>query len=160
MRESFPSNVRLSQIRGITKVLNEFSGPVEISRLSSETNEEVDDLLPIINASRMLGLLKLSNGSVKLTKTGQDLARTTSIDLIKNKLKQIEPFKTALSAARSEESISTQELIKKLESEGFLIYRGEIGRHDLVELLLNFGVRCDLLEYDRSKNVWELKKKI
>ena len=159
MQELFPTNVRLSQIRGITKILNEFSGPVEISRLSSEANEEVDDLLPVINASRMLGLLKLSDGNVKLTKAGQSLTRTTSITLIKNKLKRIEPFKTTLSIARPGESITTTELIKQLESRGFLTYRGDIGRHDFVQLLLNFAVRCDLLEYDRDKSAWELKKK-
>ncbi len=159
MQELFPLNVRLSQIRGITRILDEFSGSMEISRLSSETNEEVDDLLPILNASRMLGLLKLNDGNVTLTKVGQTLARTTSIDSIKTKLKQLEPFKTTLSSVRSEKGITTNELIKRLESKGFLAYHGDMGRHDLVQLLLNFGVRCDLLEYDRGKNAWESKKK-
>lgn len=158
MKEPFPLNVRLSQIRGITKVLTEFSKPVELSKLSSEINEEIDDLLPIINASEMLGLIKISGGSVGITKIGKALANSTSTDIIKGRIRRLEPFRTILSILGQEKSMSTEELIKELEGSGLSRYRGEPEKLALVNLLLNVGVRCSILKYSRRRDVWQINK--
>jgi NitT/TauT family transport system ATP-binding protein len=71
-------HARVGSISGLLElIVEEPEGSVDISRLAERIQLEVDDLLPILDASVLLDFAEVTQGDVKLTEIGQDFATTT-----------------------------------------------------------------------------------
>jgi NitT/TauT family transport system ATP-binding protein len=65
-------HARPGGISGMLEILSDRSGHDDIYHLADDLSFEIDDVLPIVEASAMLGLVRVSEGDVELTKTGHD----------------------------------------------------------------------------------------
>ncbi|MEM0143356.1 MAG: hypothetical protein QXL94_05340 [Candidatus Parvarchaeum sp.] len=69
MKKIFPINTKLGQIQGIISILKEHDGKISLQDLSNESFLQVDDIVNIIDACKILGFLKTEKEEVKLNKT-------------------------------------------------------------------------------------------
>ena len=65
---------RVESIIGLLEILIEQEERVDIFRLGRRLRLPIDDLIPIIEAARMLGFVGLVDGDVALTETGREFA--------------------------------------------------------------------------------------
>ena len=67
-------HARVGGIAGLLELLHDRGGSEDLSRLSEELVMDVEDLLPIVEASALLGLVTLAEGEVKITPRGVSFA--------------------------------------------------------------------------------------
>src|SRR5713101_25477 len=68
-------HARPGGITGLLEILEGRQGRDDLHRLAGELMMEVDDLLPIVEAGRMLGILSVHEGDVELTPEGRAFAQ-------------------------------------------------------------------------------------
>ncbi|OLP16900.1 nitrate ABC transporter ATP-binding protein [Leptolyngbya sp. 'hensonii'] len=67
--QSLPG-VRIGSIAGLLELLEDRSGE-DLYRLAGELSLEVDEILPIVEAAKLLDFVRLTEGDISLTTTGQ-----------------------------------------------------------------------------------------
>ncbi len=150
----FPANVGISEIRGIVEILKDNGGSMELSKLAEEAEEEIDKLLPLIDAAEMLGLCIVQNGTIVLSPSGKSLTMHNSSQIIGKALSSIEPFKTVLERLANG-SASTHELAEILKSKGIVLYNEDMTNESMLSsMLMKWGVRTKLLSYTKER--WSL----
>jgi hypothetical protein len=151
----FPLDTGVSQIRGIVEIMKDHSGSIEVSKLAEETNDEIDDLFPLIDTCVLLQLCTVKEGMVKLTQSGKNLATHNTREVFSHALDKVEPFKSAMIIIKKEKEISTQDLSRALYKKGILYNSDQITNTELLKnLLLKWGVRNKLLSYDYDSDMW------
>lgn len=71
-------HVRVGGISGLLELMHEQGdGLRDIPLLAERLQLEVDDLLPLLDAAKLLGFADVADGDVRLTPVGQDFATTT-----------------------------------------------------------------------------------
>ena len=81
-------HARPGGIAGLLEILIDHKGKDDIYRLADDLAFELDDLLPIVDAARLLGFLKVTEGDAEITPTGTEYANSEI-------LHQKEVFRTA-----------------------------------------------------------------
>lgn len=155
MASLFPSDVGMSHVRGVVKIIKENGGKVSISKLAEESEEDVDDLLPLIESCKMLGFVKVARSDIKITAKGESLMKGSARAIIRESLSGIEPFKSSIKAL-SNGSKTTAELFEELRGMGLFPEESEREKERLVNLLLTWGVRAKLFSYDSGNETWML----
>jgi hypothetical protein len=158
MAKLFPLNTGVSEIRGIIEIIKDNGSSIEMSRLSEETNDDIDGLFPLIDTCSILGLCTIKKGIVKLTASGSKLASDNSRELFSRALMKVEPFKSALSLlAKSPKT--TQSLCESLRKKGVAFHDDSITNKELIkDLLLKWGVTNRLFHYDSKADLWSKYK--
>ena len=67
-------HARLGGMAGFLELLNDHGGSEDLYRIAEELRMEVDDLLPILEATTMLGFAKSDKGDVEITPEGKAFA--------------------------------------------------------------------------------------
>ncbi|HUB92862.1 MAG TPA: AAA-associated domain-containing protein [Candidatus Saccharimonadales bacterium] len=146
----------MSHVRGIVKIIKENNGKISISQLAEEAEEDVDDLLPLLEASKLLGFIVITKSDAKITPKGEKLASGAyTRTIIRESLTKIEPFKSTIKAL-SEGSKTTVELFEYLSANSVFPQDGEHSSESLLKMLLTWGVRSKLLSYDQETETWTL----
>jgi NitT/TauT family transport system ATP-binding protein len=150
----FPLDTGVSEIRGIIEIIRDNSNKIDMSKLAEETNADIDDLFPLVDACSVLGLCTISNGMVKLTARGIELASHNTKELFAQALKKVEPFKSSLEIIGSGK-ISTAHLTERLAKKGIEFHGDNITNTELLkDLLLKWGVTNHLFSYNPSTDRW------
>jgi len=160
MQNLFPPGVGITQVRGVIKVVKEHSGTMEISQLAEEIEEEVDSILPILKAAKMLGFVVIKKDDITVTKEADNLNLKEMNQLLEKKLPVIEPFKTVFQALKisSDKSLTTVELANMLQGRGIRVDEPEVTNEDMLKrLLLHWAVRSKILSYDPKSDIWTYK---
>jgi hypothetical protein len=153
----FPLDTGVSQIRGIVEIIKDHHSSIEVSALAEETNDEIDDLFPLIDTCVLLGLCTVKDGIVKLTPAGKNLATHNTREVFAKALDRVEPFKSAIAIIRKEKRISTQDLERTLRKKGIFFNSDRITNTELLKnLLLKWGVGNGLLSYNNDSEVWSI----
>jgi len=151
----FPLDTGVSQIRGIVEIMKDHNGSIEMSKLAEETNDEIDDLFPLIDTCVLLKLCTVKEGVVMLTKSGKNLATHNTKEVFANALDKVEPFRTAMRIIKSEKEISTEDLEKALSRKGIMYNSDKITNTELLKnLLLKWGIRNGLFSYNYDSDMW------
>lgn len=152
----FPLNTGVSQIRGIIEIIKDNKNSIEVSRLAEETNEEIDDLFPLIDTCVLLKLCTVKDGLVKLTRSGITLATHNTREIFAKALDRVEPFKSSTSLLRKGNELSTQDLSRALYKKGIFYNSDEITNTELLKnLLLKWGVGNKLFSYNNGTDMWK-----
>lgn len=151
----FPLDTGVSQIRGIIEIIKDDDNSIEISKLSEETNDEIDDLFPLIDTCVLLKLCTVKEGVVTLTKSGRNLATNNTREVFAKALRKVEPFSSAIKEIEKAKRINTTDLSKALARKGVMYNSDEITNIELLKnLLLKWGVRNRIVSYDNGSDTW------
>ncbi|MGC8669625.1 MAG: AAA-associated domain-containing protein [Candidatus Micrarchaeia archaeon] len=155
----FPIDVGISEVRGIIEIVKDNGNALSLSKLAEEAEEEVDKLLPLLDAAEMLGLCTIENGTIKLTSTGISLNQKNSSQIFSKALSSIEPFKSVIDVL-SHGPLNSLELSTVLKSKNIILYADDITNTEMLRnLLLKWGVRSKLVSYNRNEDMWSLSSK-
>lgn len=154
--ERFPIGAGISEMRGVIILIRENGGRAYLSQLANRSRLKIDHLLPVIDAARMLGFVRVSGGSISLTESGNEIGYSNFQELIKERLRRVEPFRSVL-ALLSHKALTTAHLTRALRHKGVaLSYNKEIDGELLTRMLTKWGIRTRLLDYDGRKGRWSL----
>jgi NitT/TauT family transport system ATP-binding protein len=67
-------HARAGGIAGLLEILTDLGGREELHRIAQDLKLEVDDLLPIVDASALLGFLRIEHGDAIMTDLGREFA--------------------------------------------------------------------------------------
>lgn len=153
--ELFPLNTGVSELRGLVKLIKDNGNAIEISQLARETKRQIDALLPIIDACRLLGLCTIKGGAVELTDSGINLTGRNMRDTLSKSLVRIEPFKSSFSILKSQRNATTGRLSERLRGGGIMLYSERVVNAELLKrLLLEWAVRLGVLSYNPKNDAW------
>lgn len=68
-------SVSLSEVMGFLELLDDAGGKDDVFRISESLNLELDDILPVINAGELVGLIQAERGDVALTELGRSFLK-------------------------------------------------------------------------------------
>jgi hypothetical protein len=148
-----PPNVRPGQVIGLVEVTGGLGSRVDVSTLADELGADIAVLLPILDAAEILGLVTNANGEVHLTDFGAEFQKETKdkVTLLKDRLKKIEPFRTALEFATKRGEATSRQVADELAIEGIKMHHQMDMNESLVQfLLVHWGIRSGLLSYDKD----------
>ncbi len=149
-----PNNVNLSRIRGLIKLIKQNNGSMLISELSDQSEEEIDDLIPIINMCKFLNLIKIKKDEIQLNELGKKLNYKDYINLVKERIREAEPIKSVLEFLNNNIK-STDEIIADLNKKEIKIYNEE-KKSELKKILIDWAVRTKLIAYNTQKDEWHI----
>jgi NitT/TauT family transport system ATP-binding protein len=142
-------HARVGGIAGLLELLNDRGGVEDLSRLAEELVMDVEDLLPIVEASSLLGLVTLTEGEVKITPQGvafadadiqtrKELFRDAAVKNVMV-LQQIE----SILKAKTDHSIP-KEFFHDILDEHFS--QAEVERQ--LDTAMNWGRYAEIFDYD------------
>jgi len=148
LTEVVDPNSRIADLIGLLYVLNNmFDGKADLYMLEKEMEVDFDELMPIVYTASRLGFVLFETGDLSITSAGKDLIKAgikTRKEMIKKSLKEIEPFKTALSLGEFE----LEKLLETLQDNGVQTFNSPTGHHDVELTLIEWGIYSGLLKKD------------
>ncbi len=155
MEDLFPLGTGIGRVRGIINIMKQHNGHMEMSKLAEDAEEHIDDLLPLIDACKLLGFVVIDESEVRLTEAGSRLNFSNFSKAIHDKLSYVEPFKSALKVI-DEGEVSTPKLFSTLKSMGIILH-GDDATNDIMlkKLFIRWGVRGKLMSYDPETDIWK-----
>ena len=145
-------HARPGGIAGLLELLLDHNGKDDIYRLADDLAFEIDDLLPIVDAARLLGFLTVNEGDAAITATGADFAnseilhqkelfRKAAVDnvlLLRQIIRAIE--------AKSDRSVS-EDFFHDLLDEQF----SEEETQRQLETAISWGRYAELFDFDAAR---------
>jgi len=142
-------HARLGGMAGFLELLNDHGGSEDLYRIAEELRMEVDDLLPILEATSMLGFAKSDKGDVEITPEGKAFAEAdiaTQRRLFREAVLSHVPLLQQIHHAllnKSDHSMPL-EFFRDILDEHFAAE--EVERQ--METVLNWGRSSDIFTYD------------
>ncbi len=146
-----PGNVRAGQVISLVEIAGSIGGKVDVPKLADELGADIAVLLPILDAAEMLGLVRTEKGDVLLTELGLKFQKTTKnkMRMLKDRIANVEPFRTALELASREKSVTAQEIADGLAEMGLKWhYKPDLNEELVRTLLIHWAIYAELLGYD------------
>ncbi len=140
-----------TEMMGLLVLLGSHKGDEEIARLADDLDLEIDEILPAIDFSQVLGFLKLADGRATLTDSGRQLLAGSigaRKDLIRDKLLGAKLFKTLVRALESapERRLTEEELLR-------LVSFTTAPADEFVQNIINWGRYAGLFRYDPDEHL-------
>jgi NitT/TauT family transport system ATP-binding protein len=145
-------HARVGGISGLLEIVNDRGGREDLPKLADTLRLEVDDLLPSVDASALLGFAQVAQGDVMITDVGKEFAVADvhqSHEIFKEQLLKSVPFmSTVIEALRQKKDhrIGKDFLLDILDEQ---FSDAEAERQ--FETLVDWGRYAQLFEYDRDK---------
>lgn len=92
-------------------------GKSDVAAISSKEELELDDILPILEAGKMLGLIEVKSGDVSITEKGYSLLAATPSQqkiILKDAIMKLRPFQKLIDLIKQSKSgyITKQDLLQ------------------------------------------------
>jgi NitT/TauT family transport system ATP-binding protein len=146
----FPTDVKAGQLATFLRVVSTFGGSADVARVSKELDTDLTQLIPILDAAELLGLIVVEKGDVKLTEEGQAVlsARRGKGLVFRDPLAKVEPFRTALTFKGK---FTAKELANILSLRDIRWHHeDEVNTSIIGEMLIHWGIPAGFFEYDGS----------
>ena len=154
MGDLFPIGTGIGRVRGIVSIMKQHNGHMEMSKLAEEAEEHIDDLLPLIEACKLLGFVVVDESELRLTETGSKLTFSNFSKTIHDRLLDVEPFKSALKII-DEGEVTSPELFSTLKNRGIMIHGDDTTNGImLMKLFTRWGVRGKIMSYNPKTDSW------
>ncbi len=139
-------DARIADLLGLLYVLNNiFDGKTDLYQLEKEMEVDLYDLMPIVYTATNLGLVNTESGDISMAQKGIEYIKSgmnQRKQIIRDSLKNIEPFKTALSLG----SFTLEDIIDKLKENDVPTFNNPDGPHDLEVILIEWGIYSRFLK--------------
>lgn len=157
MVDIFPHSAGVSHVRGIVRIISQNEGAVSISELAEEAEEDVDDLLPLIDACELMGLASVKDSEIRITEKGAKMVKSGPFKILRESIKKVEPFRSTI-AAIAKNKKTTEEIAEYLMGKGIVVDQiPENNVQTLRKLLRNWGAGTRLLSYDEQNDSWSIR---
>ncbi|TRM89802.1 ABC transporter ATP-binding protein, partial [Sulfolobus sp. B1] len=124
-----------------------FNGKTDLYMLEKEMEVDLDDLMPIVHSANTLGFITVGEGDIIITDKGLEFLKSNikkRKEMIRDSLRRIEPFKTAIEL----KEFTIEQLKNVLQKKGIQLYNSPEGLYDLQITLVEWGVYSGLLKKD------------
>jgi NitT/TauT family transport system ATP-binding protein len=157
--EKQPSNrfpmlphARVGGISGLLEIVNDRGGREDLPKLAESLRLEVDDLLPAVDASSLLGFAEVQQGDVTISDAGREFATAgvhRSHQIFKQQLLKSIPFANTVTEALSQKRDGRigKEFLLDILDEHFSAAEAE----RQFETLVDWGRYAQLFEYDAKE---------
>jgi len=145
-------HARVGGISGLLEIVNDRGGREDLPKLAESLRLEVDDLLPAVDASALLGFARVEQGDVMITDAGKEFATAgvhRSHQIFKEQVLKSVPFANTVVEALSQKKdrrIGKDFLVDILD-EHFSASEAE----RQFETLVDWGRYAQLFEYDAKE---------
>ena len=145
-------HARVGGISGLLEIINDRGGREDLPTLAQSLRLEVDDLLPAIDASGMLGFAHVEHGDVVITDAGREFATADvhrSHEIFKEQLLKHVPFASTVSQTISQKRDGRvgKEFLLDILDEHF----SEAEAERQFQTLVDWGRYAQLFEYDANE---------
>jgi NitT/TauT family transport system ATP-binding protein len=152
--ERFPMlpHTRVGGISGLLEIINDRGGREDLPKLAESLQLEVDDLLPAVDASVMLGFAEVAQGDVIISAAGREFATADvhrSHEIFKEQLlKNVRFISTVLGAMhqKKDKRIGKEFLLDILDE-----HFSETESEKQFQTLVDWGRYAQLFEYDADE---------
>jgi NitT/TauT family transport system ATP-binding protein len=154
-------HARPGGIAGLLEILIDHNGKDDIYRLADDLAFEIDDLLPIVDAARLLGFLTVNEGDAEITPIGVEFANSEI-------LHQKEVFRTAA----VENILLLKQIVRAVESKTDGSVPEEFF-HDMLdeqfseeetirqlETAISWGRYAELFDFDAARRRFEKAERL
>ncbi len=153
-QDRFPMlpHARVGGISGLLEIINDRGGKEDLPNLAESLRLEVDDLLPAVDASAMLGFAEVAHGDVNITPAGTEFATAgvhRSHEIFKEQLLKNVPFASTVTEAirQKRDSRIGKEFLLDILDEHFSASESE----KQFQTLVDWGRYAQLFEYDADE---------
>jgi NitT/TauT family transport system ATP-binding protein len=153
-QDRFPMlpHARVGGISGLLEIINDRGGKEDLPKLAESLRLEVDDLLPAVDASAMLGFAEVAHGDVNITPAGKEFATAgvhRSHEIFKEQLLKNVPFASTVTEAirQKRDSRIGKEFLLDILDEHFSASESE----KQFQTLVDWGRYAQLFEYDADE---------
>jgi len=147
-----PADVRAGQVIALVEMTGGLGSPIDVADLAEEFGFNIATLLPIIDTGEMLGLVKVVKGKISLTDLGLRFQKLSKhkIEMLKDQLCQIEPFKTTLDlSSKKKGGVSAQDVAEALQERDIRWHHTQEQNESLIqELLIHWAIYAGILTYN------------
>ncbi len=154
----FPADVRMTQVNALLRAVNLSGGIADVAKVSKELDTDLTQLLPLLDAAEMLGIIVVEKGDIKLTKLGESMLKAGNRRalVVRDALKKLEPFATAL---QCNGRFTAAEIADVLSAKGIRWHHeDEVNKSIIEKMLIIWGIYADILEYDGSDSSFLVKQ--
>ncbi len=142
-------HARVGGISGLLEIVNDRGGKEDLPKLAESLRLEVDDLLPAVDASALLGFAKVAQGDVTIVDAGKEFATAgvhRSHEIFKEQLLKHVPFVNTVIEALNQKQDGRigKEFLLDILDEHFSASEAE----RQFETLVDWGRYAQLFEYD------------
>jgi NitT/TauT family transport system ATP-binding protein len=145
-------HARVGGISGFLEILNDRGGREDLASLAESLRLEVDDLLPAVDASAMLGFAEVSHGEAAIADAGKEFATAgvhRSHEIFKEQLLKHVPFASTVTEAvrQKKDGRIAKEFLLDILDEHF----SEAEAEKQFQTLVDWGRYAQLFEYDADE---------
>jgi NitT/TauT family transport system ATP-binding protein len=147
-------HARVGGISGLLEIVNDRGGREDLPKLADSLRLEVDDLLPAVDASVLLGLAEVAHGDVTITAAGKEFATAgvhRSHEIFKEQFQGHVPFVStvveALNQNKNKHGRIGKDFLLDILDEHFSASEAE----RQFETLVDWGRYALLFEYDADQ---------
>jgi NitT/TauT family transport system ATP-binding protein len=145
-------HARVGGISGFLEILNDRGGREDLATLAESLRLEVDDLLPAVDASAMLGFAEVSHGETAIADAGKEFATAgvhRSHEIFKEQLLKHVPFASTVTEAirQKKDGRIAKEFLLDILDEHF----SEAEAEKQFQTLVDWGRYAQLFEYDADE---------
>ena len=147
--------VDLNTVVGLVKVVEDVGGREDVYRLAREVNYEFGQILQVIKAAEILGLVDTPGGDVMVTDLGRKVLKSSILkrkELIREQIRKLPIFGNVLQMLqRTEEGRADRDVFL----EAFALFLPEEDSERLLETVIDWGRYAELVGYnDDSEEVY------
>jgi hypothetical protein len=155
-----PGNVRAVHVVSLVDEIDELGSGIRLTKIAEKAGADTELLISVVSAAEMLGVIRSESGNLFFTDEGlklKDVDMARVIELMRNKVASIEPFRTALELASRKGGTTADEVAKTLSERGIEWHYKPRQNELLVRnLLIHWAIRAGLLSYDGKNGKFSL----
>ena len=143
----------IGSVIGLLEIIDDAGGKDDVFKLARGLQMELDDILPVIDAGKLLGLIKVKDGDVSLTQTGSSLLRSDvngRKELLGTQLAKLKVFQQVLNVLKSKRN---REVRRDYFVDLFEARMSDDDAASLLKTIIDWGRYAEMIGYDRNEDV-------
>ncbi len=156
----FPLEAKFNRVMGIIRLLLKHDDTLSVRELTRMSGEHVDNLLPQVDAAKLLGFVKVRGDDVHLLNLGRGFYEDDAAALRKARLALLrsEPFTTAMELSRAAGTFTIDQLLEELFANNVPFPSNpEETKQKVAGALLQWAIHLNILSYDGEKKLWSVE---
>ena len=143
----------IGSVIGLLEIIDDAGGKDDVFKLARGLQMELDDILPVIDAGKLLELIEVKDGDVSLTQTGSSLLRSDvngRKELLGTQLAKLKVFQQVMNVLKSKRN---REVRRDYFVDLFEAKMSDDDAASLLKTIIDWGRYAELIGYDRNEDV-------